>query len=304
MRAWIRHEGRLQFRDVPEPRQNADELLVRVEAISLNRGELRTAKLGTDGTIPGWDIAGTVTAAAPSGRGPAAGTRVAAMLSSGAWAEFAAVPIFQAAVVPDELSLTTAVTLPLAGLTAMRVLAIGGALLGKNVLITGASGGVGVLAVQLAALAGANVDATCSPARADSVRALGAKRIFASTSEATGSYDLILESVGGESLAAAIERIASGGTIVTIGNSSERETTFNPRTLYVKGGASIYGLIIFEEVASRRIGARELQSLLELARAGTLRPVVEVERSWSELEAVLQDLSERKFGGKAVLRVE
>lgn len=281
MRAWMKTNGRLELRDAPEPKPRSDEWLVKVEAISLNRGEVRGAALATDGTIPGWDVAGTIVGGAEGGK------RVAAILGGGAWAEYAAVPMTSAAFIPDKVATTVAATLPLAGLTVMRALAIGGAILGKRVLIIGATGGVGSLAMQLATLAGARVE--------------GVSAVDAST---TGEYDLILESAGGASLEHAIELVASGGVIVTIGNSSEQPASFNPRSLYRKGGASIYGLLVFEEVASRRVGSRELGYLLELVRAGTLIPVIKVERSWRELERTLDDLAQRRFRGKAVLRVD
>lgn len=277
MRAWMKSGGRLELRDgVPEPVPQSDEVLVRVEAISLNRGEVRTAALAADGVIPGWDVAGTL----PDG------TRVAGMAARGTWAEQAVVPKHATARIPDAVSTSVAATLPLAGLTVMRALAVGGPLLGKRVLITGATGGVGSLAMQLAAIAGA------VPTGVSAVR------------EGSGEYDLILESVGGESLANAIEAVAAGGVIVTIGNSSEQPASFNPRSLYRKGGASIYGLLVFEEVANRRVGTRELDFLFELVRAGALTPVIEVERSWTELDRTLADLEQRRFKGKAVLRVE
>ncbi|MGZ8709052.1 MAG: zinc-binding dehydrogenase [Thermoanaerobaculia bacterium] len=281
MRAWMKANGRLELRDAPEPNARSNEWLVKVEAISLNRGEVRGAALAGDGTIPGWDVAGRIV------DGPEAGRRVAAMVGSGAWAEYAAVPMTSAAFVPDEVASSIAATLPLAGLTVMRALAVGGAILGKRVLITGATGGVGSLAMQLAAIAGARVN--------------GVSAVDASM---TGDYDLILESAGGRSLERAIELVASGGVVVTIGNSSEEPASFNPRSLYRKGGASIYGLLVFEEVESRRVGARELAYLLELVRAGTLVPVVKVERSWRELDRTLDDLAQRRFRGKAVLKVD
>jgi NADPH2:quinone reductase len=144
---------------------------------------------------------------------------------------------------------------------------------------------VGMLAAQLARIGGASVT---------TVR---------TASGVEGLFDVILESVGGASLAAAIAGVASGGTIVSIGNSAEEETTFNARTLFAKGGASLYGLLIFEEVASRRIGGRELGHLLELARRKELQPVIGAERDWTRLETTLNDLAERKFDGKAVLHV-
>jgi NADPH:quinone reductase-like Zn-dependent oxidoreductase len=273
----------LQLREVAEPVPRSNELLVRVEAFSLNRGELRTAALAADGTIPGWDVAGTVVASVAGG--PAAGTRVAAMTSGGAWAELAAVPLHATAVTPEGLATAVAATLPLAGLTVMRALAVGGPMLGKRALVTGHHGGVGMLAMQLLPFAGADV-AGCR-----------------SAGDVRGEYDFILESVGGDSFAAAIDRIAPRGTIVTIGNSSERDSTINVRNVYRKGGVTIYGLIIFEEVESRRTGARELSFLLDHAARGSLHVEIGAERDWQELEQVLPALEQRKFRGKAVLHV-
>lgn len=259
---------------MPVPRSG--EVLVRVEAISLNRGEIRAAALGADGVIPGWDVAGTVVET---------GQRIAAMLHRAAWAEYAAVPLYAAAPIPDEVPAPIAATLPLAGLTVMRALAVGGALLGKRVLITGARGGVGSLAVQLATIAGADVTGVSA------------------VQDVSGEFDLIIESVGGESLSKAIEHVAAGGVIVTLGNSSGETSTFNARSLFLKGAASIYGLLVFDEVDERRVGSRELAYLLDLVRRGALQPRVAVERDWSELDVTLADLEARKFHGKAVLRV-
>jgi len=283
MRAWIKHDGRLQLREAPDPVPRSNDVLVRVEAFSLNRGELRTAALAADGTIPGWDVAGTVVSTVPGG--PPAGTRVAAMTSGGAWAELAAVPLHATAEIPEDLSIAVAATLPLAGLTVMRALAVAGPLLGKRALVTGQRGGVGTLAMQLLSFAGADT--------------VGCR----SAADVQGDYDLILESAGGDSFTAAIDRIASCGTIVTIGNSSEQDSTINVRNLYRKGAVTIYGLIIFEEVESRCIGARELRFLLDSAARGSLHVEIGLERDWQELEQVLPELEQRKFGGKAVLHV-
>src|SRR5262245_17756357 len=136
MKAWIKRGGELTLAEVPEPTPASDEMLVRVRAISLNRGELRTAARAREGLIPGWDVCGVVVRPAARGAGPAEGARVAALLDSGGWAELAAVPVARAAVVPDGVGDDVAATLPIAVLTVLRALAVGGSLLGKRVLIT------------------------------------------------------------------------------------------------------------------------------------------------------------------------
>lgn len=304
MKAWITRGGQLHLEEVPFLTPRADELVVRVEAISLNRGEVRGVARARDGFVPGWDVAGTVIAPAAGARGPAEGARVAALLDAGGWAEFACVPAARAAVVPDDVGLDMAATLPIAGLTVVRALGVAGSLVGKTALVTGASGGVGQFAVQLATLAGAVVTAVSSRAPEHArLRELGAAAVARTIEEAHGPFDFILESVGGGSLAAAVERVARGGVIVTIGNSSEQETTLNARTLYAKGGASIYGLIVFEEMESGRVVARDLERLLELVRIGRLHASIEIRRPWTELPAVLADLERRSYAGKAVLTI-
>ena len=292
MKAWVTAGGRLEMRDVPEPVPAGDELLVRVEAFSLNRGELRSVRRAADGKILGWDVAGTVM------HGPRAGTRVAALLSSGAWAEVATVPAAHAAVVPDEVATDVAATLPIAALTVVRAFDVAGSLLGKRILIAGASGGVGQFAVQLGALAGAHVTAVTR-------RALpfAGAQVVTTIGQAEGEFDLILESVGGPSLATAIAKVARGGVVVTIGNSSEEETTFNARTLYAKGGARVYGLLIFEELASGRVRASDLERLLALVQRGRLHAPIELRRPWTELPAVVEEMEQRSYAGKAVLTV-
>src|SRR5918911_698211 len=149
--------GRLVLREVEPPTPGEEEALVRVAAISLNRGELRRAASAPAGWRPGWDLAGTVEQAAADGSGPPAGARVVGLLNPGAWAEVVAVPTRELAALPDGCSFAQAATLPVAGLTALWALERGGLLLDQRVLVTGASGGVGHLACQLARQAGARV---------------------------------------------------------------------------------------------------------------------------------------------------
>lgn len=304
MKAWQKKDGHLTLADVPEPAPRADELLLRVEAISLNRGEVRGVARAPDGQVPGWDVAGTVMAPAALGASPSAGTRVAALLDAGGWAEHVAVPVSRAAVIPEGVETAVAATLPTAGLTVVRALELGEPLAGRRVLVTGASGGVGQFAVQLAALDGAEVTAVSSRnAQHAELRRLGAKQVVADIGEAKGAYDLILESVGGSSLAKAIELVAREGVVVTIGNSSEQDTTFNARTLFLKGAAGLYGLLVFEEAASGRVGAGDLERLMELVRDGKLHAPISLRRSWAELPATLRELERRDYPGKAVLLV-
>jgi NADPH:quinone reductase len=304
VKAWRKQGSQLVLADVPAPAPAADELLLRVQSLSLNRGEVRGAALAPEGRVPGWDVAGVVESPAAGGAGPGKGTRIAALLDSGGWAELAAVPVARAAVVPEDVDLDAAATLPIAGLTILRTLAVAEPLGGKRVLITGGSGGVGQFAIQLAARAGAEVTAVSSRKdRHEELKRLGAGAVVASIEDAQGPFGLVLESVGGRSLAKAIELVGREGVVVTIGNSSEQDTTFNARTLYGKGAARIYGLIVFEEVQSGRIGARDLEGLMQLVRDGGLQAPISLRRNWTELPVTLLELEQREYPGKAVLRV-
>jgi NADPH2:quinone reductase len=112
--------GRRTIREVPVPQPTASEALVRVAAVSLNRGETRTAlSAAADGWRPGWDLAGVVEHAAADGSGPPAGTRVVGLVPAGAWAERVAVSTQALATLPDMVSFAQAATLPVAGLTAL-----------------------------------------------------------------------------------------------------------------------------------------------------------------------------------------
>ena len=105
MKARLKRVNGLRVEGIPTPNQHSDDLLRRVEAISLNRGELRSAARAADGVVPGWDVAGTVIAQAPNGKGPTVGARVVAIVTGGGWAEQVSVPVAQAAVVPEDVAL-------------------------------------------------------------------------------------------------------------------------------------------------------------------------------------------------------
>ncbi len=162
------------IREIAEPEPLPNEAIVTVHAFSLNRGELRLFQARPEGWRPGQDIAGVVVRAAADGSGPPAGTRVVGLCDWHGWAERAAVPSHRMAALADNVSFAAAASLPVAGLTALRTLRHGAPLLGKRVLITGAAGGVGNLAVQLAARSGARVTAVVGNAeRARTLDGLG-----------------------------------------------------------------------------------------------------------------------------------
>jgi NADPH:quinone reductase-like Zn-dependent oxidoreductase len=289
---------------VPEPRPRADEARVAVEAVSLNRGECRRLLTADSGWVPGWDVAGVVVDAAADGSGPPEGRRVVGLVDQGAWAERVAVRTDRLAVLPDGLSAVAAATLPVAGLTALLCLARGGQLLGKRVAVTGATGGVGVFALQLAALTGAHTTAVVSgPDRTTGLPEQGVDEVEVGLDRGDGRFDLILESVGGPLLAAALTRIAPGGRIVTYGNSSGQPTTIDIAAFYPRHDAALTAFRLFEDLDAHGGGSRHLDTLATLLDAGLLDVPIDVERPWGEGAKVVRALLDRRVAGKAVLTV-
>ena len=299
--------GRLSITEVETPDPAPSEALVRVAAVSLNRGEVRRAEENEPGFRPGWDLAGTVERAAEDGSGPEEGTRVVGFLPSGAWAELAAVPTNALAGLPDGVSFEEAATLPVAGLTAMYALEKGGGLVGKNVLITGASGGAGLFALQLARMSGARVVALVRrEEHVEMVREAGAHQVVVDEGGAAarekGPYDLILESVGGEVLGNALSMLAPEGMCVSFGVSGGAEVTFDVRSFYFTGGAKLYGFILFHEVLAHPASGG-LARLVRLVDEGRLRPRIEVEAPWTEVGETAARLIDRGYAGKAILQI-
>jgi len=302
---------------VATPIAQPSQAIVQVEAIALNPGDFLSTSGRENGALVGWDLAGTVLQAAADGSGPRIGSRVVGLIvtggwsneapASGAWAEQVAVPTTQLAVLPDTVSFAQAATLPIAGLTALYALEKGGSLWQQRVLITAANGGVGDFAVQLAHHAGAWVVGTTRTAqRAISVRANGAAEVCIGDTIAAalqfGPYHLILDSIGGQTLASALSMLATDGLCVTIGFAGAPEVTFNLFSLFQPGGTSLYALALFHEFLHRP-AAPDLARLVQAVADGSLIPHIEVERSWDEIEDIAQKMANRAFSGRVVLRV-
>jgi NADPH:quinone reductase len=293
--------GGIELREVPDPVPQSGEVLIRVAASSLNRGELRLLPLRADGWRPGQDIAGVVEATDADGTGPAVGTRVVGLADQQGWAELIALPTDRVAALPDAVSFADAATLPISGTTALRTLRVGGNLIGRRVLVTGASGAVGRVQVQLAALQGASVSAVAAARHNAELRALGADEVVASPAAATGLFDLVTESVGGASLGAAIGRTAPGAVVVVFGSSSGEPTPFSFRDF--SPGHEMARLQIFQSYASGPGFGADLAALARLLATGRLRVVVGLELPWTELPKAIDALRQRAVNGKAILRI-
>jgi NADPH2:quinone reductase len=294
----------VELRELPEPQPARNEALVEVRAFSLNRGELRSFRNNEEGWVPGQDVAGVVLRQAANGEGPPAGARVVALMDEFGWAERAAVASHRMAVLPDNVSFSQAATLPVAGLTALRTLRHGGPLIGRRVLITGAAGGVGTLAVQIAAHSGARVTAVVGrPERAAGMKELGAADVVQGIDNAQGRFALILESAGGASLVRAIQLVEAKGTLVVYGNSSGEPTTISFADFRGAPNSRVQSFSYFYSEAEDWF-APDLALLVSLIAEGSLKPQIGVERSWRDIAQVAGQLRDRRVSGKAVLLVE
>jgi NADPH:quinone reductase-like Zn-dependent oxidoreductase len=290
--------GGLDLRERPEPSPGPHELVVEVAAYAINRGEIALLARRSDGWAPGQDVAGVVAVAAADGTGPAVGTRVAGIADGGGWSERAVVPSHRAAALPDSVSFEAATTLGVAGLTALRALRTGGAVLGRRVLVTGASGGVGTFAVQLALAAGARVTALVSaPSRVETVKALGVEDVVTGLDESTGRFDFVLDGVGGSVLSAAIRRLVPGGLATAYGASGGERSEV---AFYDFGGPGRLQAFFVYQTGEETFG-EDLGTLAGFVAEGRLVPQLGLVRDWAETPQAVEALRRREVTGKVVL---
>lgn len=269
-----------ELREVPDPEPGPGEALVEVHAAGINRGELTLLQI-RENFRPGQEVAGVVVRAADDG--PREGERVVGLADWHGWAPLVNVPAHRLVPLPERIDFATAAALPMAGATALNLIRLGGDLLGRNVLVTGASGGVGGIAVQLARLAGANVTA-----------------VSAVDEDTADGQHLILESVGGASLEHAIAKVAAGGLVLVFGNSAKERSSIDFRDFAGRDGVRLQAF--YSAAYEHRAGAN-LRTLLELVADGRLRVEVGLETPLAEVNDALDALAARQVAGKAILRV-
>ena len=303
MRALVPADGAdllVQHADVPLPSPRADEALVAVEAFSINRGETFLLERPPAGWRPGKDVAGRVLAPAADGSGPRSGERVVGHPPHSGWSERVAVPVERLAILPDAVETVAAAALPLAGLTALRLLCACPPVAGRRLLITGASGGVGHYVVELATAVGAEVVAVSASARRGGRLAELGATVVHDVDDAEGLFDVVLESVGGDVLPRALGRLRRGGALVWFGQASREPVSLSFFSYFEQTGATIRH---FHYEDADTPFAQDLAALVRLVARGRLHPEVGVVADWSETAGVLRDLRDRAIRGNAVLRV-
>lgn len=297
---------------LPIPRPRADEVLVSVHAAGLDRGTwhlmtgrpyLLRAFFGLRrprDRVCGRDVAGTVTAVGATVRDVTIGDEVYG-IGRGTFAQFAVVKSTRVAHKPANVSFAQAAVVPVSGLTALQALRDTGRVQpGQQVLITGASGGVGAYAVQLAVAFGAHVTGVCSPAKTDFVRSLGAEHVIDYTTSHFAAdsrrYDLIIDIAGNATLTQLRDALTDSGTAVLVGEDHDQITGGMTRQL--RGWAlSLTGRRRYVGLISKERGS-DLQALTDLMDSGRLTPRVDRSFSLSETADAMRYLESGAALGK------
>lgn len=290
--------GGLTLTDMPYPQQAENDVIVRVHAAGFTPGELDWPttwcdRAGRDRTpsVPGHELSGTVVELGYGTTGLTVGQRVFGMADwarNGSLAEYVAVEARNLAPLPAGIGFPVAAALPISGLTAWQALFDHGHLAaGQTVLIHGAAGAVGSLAVQLAAEAGAQVIGTGRAADRDTVLGLGAQTFLdldADDLKQAGDVDVVLDVVGGDVLDRSTQLVRPGGTLVTIAA---------PPPVQPDNGRAIF--FVVEPDRAR------LADLAERVRTGRLKPIVSAVRPLAEVPAALA--RRHRAPGKTVIQV-
>ncbi|HWM56983.1 MAG TPA: zinc-binding dehydrogenase [Pseudonocardia sp.] len=287
---------------LPDPDPAPGEVLVAVSAAAFNFLDLAYGdQVHGVGNVPGEDAAGVVLRAAADGSGPPEGSRVSSFAMGGALATLRTVSTSDVGVVPDGVGLVEAAALPAAGVTALQAVRRLGSLLGRRVLVTGASGGVGRFAVQLAARAGAHVIALVgSPARGAGLAELGAREIVTDLAALTPVHG-VLENVGGPLLAQTVALLAQDGVALSIGQASGQPTTIDFEAERQRGGQR--AVEVFTVGTGYPGFGADIEILLELVATGRLDPQIGWRGSWDRAGEAAEALRGRRVAGKAVVEI-
>ena len=308
---------RFQIEEMPTPTPRADQLLVRVEATSVNFADLSHGigrpPPANEPFVPGLDVAGTVEGVGPEVTGWEEGDPVMALASRGAYAEFAPARPVLACRPPNGMSIQEAASIPCVFLTAWYGLTkFAGTKSGDTVLIQAGGSGVGVAGIQIARALGARILTSAgSDAKLAKAKELGAEAgVNYSTQDLTQELlrltggrgvDVVLDPVGGAIFDATLPALATGGRVVTAGGTAGARSDFDQAALDARS-QSVQQMGVFNDAAAdtEQRGWTQLKAWFE---DGRLRPVVDRVLPWTQVEAAQRLLADRAVFGKVVLTV-
>lgn len=227
MLAVVFADGALQIQSIPKPEPRSGQVRIRVRAASVNPVDWKQTANAAPGArlIPGRDLSGVIDAVGDAGSPWKAGQPVIAIVTEGAYAEYAIAAVNAVASKPRRMSFEEAAGMPVAGETAWRALVtIANVHAGQRVLIHGGAGGVGSSAVQIAKARGAYVIATASPTHTELLRSLGADEIVdyhrAGFEDALKGIDVVLNTVDAETGARSVSLVKPGGVLVSVSGAA------------------------------------------------------------------------------------
>ena len=306
-----------RYEEVPDPEPGPDGVLVRVEAISVEGGDVLHRARGQISAAPhivGYQAAGTVLAAGPQVTGFRAGDRVVTVGTEGSHAELRAVPEQFCWAIPPGLSTDEAACVPIACGTAHDALFEFGRLQrGETVLIQAGAGGVGIAAIQLAHRAGARVLATASSdSRLERLTGFGLDHginyrttdFAGEVRRITGGHgaDVILDPVGGQTLYDSLRCLAYRGRCVSIGDAGRQHGTPVDIAALRPGNQTLAGYFLGAELATGQRARTMIARLLGEVASGSLRVVIDRTFPLAEATAAHAYIESRQAFGRVLLK--
>jgi NADPH:quinone reductase-like Zn-dependent oxidoreductase len=306
----------LQLREVERPRPRADEAIIRVHAAGVDFGvwhlmegipyavRLVSGLSRPRNPVRGLELAGVVEEVGAGVTEFAPGDEVFG-IGEGSFAEYARASQSTLVHKPSNLGFEEAAVVPVSATTALVGLRAAKVQAGQTLLVTGAGGGVGSFAVQLASAMGAQVMGVCSTSKLDFVRALGAADAIDYTREdiATGdrTYDAIIDLAGSRSVSALRRLLAPTGTLVLLGGEGGGTWLGMGRQVWSR----IIGLTARQTFRSplALVNQRDLRVLRELLETGKLTPVIDRRYPLSEVPTAVRALSAGHSRGKSVITI-
>ena len=306
----------LKLTEVAKPTPKADEILVKIQAMSANpadwrrmRGNPFLVRLDTGlfkpkSRIIGADIAGQVVAVGANITQFKPGDEVFGDIATGGFAEYVCTTANKLVLKPSNVSFAEAAAVPLAANTALQGLRDKGQVQsGQKVLVNGASGGVGTFAVQMAKSFGAIVTGICSTGNVDMVRSIGADHVVDYTQEDftynNQTYDLILDIVGNRSVADYQRVLGPKGICVLIGFTTVAHMF---KTMLIGAWVSKKGKQTIAPM-NAAINQKDLRILKELIEAGKIKPIIDRHYPFNKIPEAIGYLETGRARGKVVITV-